>query len=79
MTIGDVVHARGDYNAIRVARGMGNASYSDAQLEKVLQDIGTVVPEGGLEPNLALHLTGVVIPTEEEWSAVSSQHTEGTS
>jgi hypothetical protein len=79
LTVGDVVRARTSVDLRWDESGLGDASYTDAQLEEV---IGCIAPiDTGINsiPILTLQLWNLVIPTEEEWRAVSSQHVDVTS
>lgn len=79
MTIGDVIRARGDVRMHWDAIGLGDSEDSDAQLKEVIQDTGSLVTEGSSSPILRLQLSGVVVPTEREWSEVFLEGQEATS
>jgi hypothetical protein len=79
LTIGDILLAHGDIDVCLHATGLGDAYTTDGQLEDVSQEIAPMVMEDGLSPILTLQLLDAAIPTEEEWRAVSSEHTEASS
>lgn len=82
LTIGDIVLARGYVGMGWEAgqSGLGRAFISEAQLEEVMHETAALVLMRDVpSPTLTLQLWGVVVPTDEEWSAVSSEHTEDTS
>jgi len=82
LTIGDAVFARGYVGMGWEAgqSGLGGAFISEAQLEEVMHETAALVLMRDVpSPTLTLQLWGVVVPTDEEWSAVSSEHTEDTS
>ena len=79
LTIGDVVLARTDVYLHWGRRGHPDEKYTDTQLEKVIRDRAPFVMGKDSKPNLTLELFGVVIPTDEEWRAASSEHEEVTS
>jgi len=74
LTIGDVVRARTSVELSWNAPGLGDASYTDAQLEEVIDYTAPIVTGADSSPCLTLQLWGLVIPTDEEWRAVSSQY-----
>jgi hypothetical protein len=76
MKIGDVVLARDIIHMGWDASqsGLGDFSLEDAQLEEVIHETASVLMQAGLNPTLTLQLWDVVIPTDEEWTAVSSGH-----
>ena len=66
------MRAHRDFVVHLYAIGLGDDYTAEGQLEEVCQEIGTMVNEEGSRPVLTLLLTGVTVPTEEEWHAVSS-------
>jgi hypothetical protein len=79
LTVGDVVRARTSVDLRWDESGLGDASYTDAQLEEVIGYIAPIDTGINSIPILTLQLWNLVIPTEEEWRAVSSQHVDVTS
>lgn len=49
---------------------------ANSQLEETMHNTGLVLTENDSDPLLSLRLSGVVIPTDEEWRVVSSQPVE---
>jgi hypothetical protein len=74
LTIGDVVRARNSVGLTWDEPGLVDASYTDAQLEKVIDYTAPIDTGTNSISILTLQLWGIVVPTDEEWRAVSSQH-----
>lgn len=78
LTIGNVLLAHTEATLQWGRLGHPNRFYSDSQLEEIIRDVDSSATGEGSSPKLTLELLGLIIPTEEEWKAVSSEHEEVT-
>jgi hypothetical protein len=77
LTVGDVVLARTDvwvYQEWDDALEVDAYTRTNSRLEETMQhDLGPFITGKDMEPTLVLWPSGVVIPEDEEWRAVSAQ------
>jgi hypothetical protein len=79
LTIGDLILARTSVELFWDTLGLGDAEYGDSQMEEVIDYTAPFVTGNTSGPRVQLQLQEVVIPTDEERRAVSSQHEKAAS